>query len=185
MKLRQSTRPTLELHSPDLPLRVIELEGSDLQIGRAPGQEIHLDDSRVSRHHARIEHRSDGSLFIVDLDSKSSTKLDGRRLFPFHPVPLRDGSRIKIVGYELILRDPRAASPEHAEDGPTILESQSLDDLSLAQTPRRSPQSVGPFDAILDINRGLCGAPDLDELLGRRARRVDQDLSRHRGADLS
>ena len=133
MKHRQSTRATLELHSPELPLRIIKLEGADLQIGRAPGQEIHLDDARVSRHHARIEHRPDGSLFIVDLDSKSSTKLDGRRLVPFQPVPLHDGSRISIIEYELIVRDPGGSSPDRHDDGPTILESQSLDDVSIAQ----------------------------------------------------
>ena len=86
MKHSQSSRATLELHGPGSPPQVIELKGGDLQIGRAAGQEIHLDDARVSRHHARIEHRADGAYYIVDLDSKSSTSLDGRKLFPFHPV---------------------------------------------------------------------------------------------------
>jgi serine phosphatase RsbU (regulator of sigma subunit)/pSer/pThr/pTyr-binding forkhead associated (FHA) protein len=167
MKRRQSNFPTIEIHGPDLPVSVIQLEGSDVQIGRAPGQEIHLDDSRVSRHHARIEHQPDGSLFIVDLDSKSSTKLEGRRLFPFHPVPLRDGSRIKIVEYELIVRDPRTRSPEHAEESPTILESRSLDDFGVDQITRSASYSIEAFDAILEVNRALGGAVDLDEMLGR------------------
>ena len=167
MKNHQSTRPALELRGPNLPVRVIELNGADMQIGRAPGQEIHLDDARVSRHHARIEHRPDGSLFIVDLDSKSSTKLDGRSLFPFHAVPLRDGSRIKIVVYELILRDPRPASLENTEENATILESQSFDNLSLTQVPRSSAYSIGALDAILDINRALGEAAELDEMLAR------------------
>jgi phosphoserine phosphatase RsbU/P len=167
MKSRRATGARLELHGPDLREQVIELTGGDLQIGRAAGQEIHLDDARVSRHHARIEHRSDGSYYIVDLDSKGSTSLDGRKLFPFHPVALHDGSRITIVEYELILRDPGAAPLADSVGGPTILESQSLDELSVSQLTLSSSQSVQAAEAILDVNRALAGALELDEILGR------------------
>jgi phosphoserine phosphatase RsbU/P len=167
MKRHQATGARLELRGPGLREKVVELKEGDLQIGRAPGQEIHLDDARVSRHHARIEHRADGSLFIVDLDSKSSTSLDDRKLFPFHPVALHDGSRIQIVDYELILRDPGALSFEDSGGNPTILESQSLDGLSVSHLTRSSSRSSEALEAILDVNRALAGALELDEILGR------------------
>jgi serine phosphatase RsbU (regulator of sigma subunit) len=167
MKRQQATGARLEVRGPDSREQVFELKGGDLQIGRAPGQDIHLDDARVSRHHARIEHRNDGSYFIVDLDSKSATSLDGRRLFPFHPVALHDGSRIQIVDYELILRDTAVPSLEDSEGGPTILESQSLDELSVSQLTRSSSRSAEAFEAILDVNRALCGSLELDEILSR------------------
>ena len=94
----------------------------------------------MSRNHARVEHRSDGSSFIVDLDSKSSTKLNGRKLAPFQPVPLRDGNRITIVDYELIFRDHRAVLPDIVDDGATVLET--LDDLSSSHLARCSSYPV-------------------------------------------
>jgi len=161
----QPKGPRLELHGPGLPEQVYEFNGADLQIGRAPGLEVCLDDARVSRHHARVEHRADGSSFIVDLDSKSSTKLDGRKLAPFQAVPLRDGSRIQIVEYELIFRDSRVALPDKAEDGATVLET--LDDLSSSHLARCSSYPVEALEAILELNRALGGGAELEEVLGR------------------
>src|SRR5271163_3350300 len=92
--------PTLELIRDGRSQRVYELKGSDLHIGRIPGLDVYLDDARVSRHHARVEHRPDGTSYLVDLDSKGCTQLDGRRLTPFQAVPLRNGSRITILDYE-------------------------------------------------------------------------------------
>ena len=80
--------PTLELIRDGRTERVYELKGPDLHIGRIPGLDVFLDDVRVSRHHARVEHRPNGTSYLVDLESKSSTQLDGHRLTPFLPVPL-------------------------------------------------------------------------------------------------
>ena len=161
----QPAGPRLEVSGPDLPGQVFELKGADLQIGRAPGQEIRFDDARVSRHHARVEHRPDGSAFIVDLDSKSSTELNGRRLSAFQPAPLRDGSLIKIVDYELVFRDPGVAPPEIAPGFSTVLES--LEDLSSSRLARSSSSPVKALEAVLEVNRALGGGTDLDEMLGR------------------
>ena len=46
----KSASPTLELRRPGQPERIYELRGRALQIGRTPGQEVQLDDTRVSRH---------------------------------------------------------------------------------------------------------------------------------------
>ena len=70
--------PTLELIRGGRTERVYELKGPDLHIGRIPGLDVYLDDARVSRHHARVEHRPDGTSYLVDLESKSCTQLDGR-----------------------------------------------------------------------------------------------------------
>jgi serine phosphatase RsbU (regulator of sigma subunit) len=161
----QGAGPRLEVCGPDLPAQIIELKGADLQIGRAPGQDIRLDDARVSRHHARLEHRRDGSAFIVDLDSKSSTELNGRKLAAFQPAKLRDGSLIKIVEYELVFRDPRVAPPEKAPGYSTVLES--LDDLSSSRLARSSSYPAEALEAVLDVNRALGGGSDLDDMLGR------------------
>jgi sigma-B regulation protein RsbU (phosphoserine phosphatase) len=157
--------PTLELFRAGRLERVYEFKGADLHLGRAPGLDICLDDTRVSRHHARLEHRADGSSCIVDLDSKSSTKLNGRKLAPFQAAPLRDGSRIKIVDFELIFREHKVAVRNKAEDGATVMET--IDDLSSSHLARRSPDPGEALEAILEINRALGGGADLNEMLGR------------------
>ena len=165
MSSSHSLGPTLQLIRGGRTEQVYELRGPDLHIGRIPGLDVYLDDARVSRHHARVEHRPNGTSYIVDLESKSCTKLDGQRLTPFQPVPLRDGSRIKIVGYELVFHDHAVELNDSAEGDSTILER--LDDLSTEYLARRSVEPAGALKAILEINRALGGGADLNEVLGR------------------
>jgi phosphoserine phosphatase RsbU/P len=164
MSSPHSLGPTLELVRGGRTERVYELKGPDLHIGRIPGLDVYLDDARVSRHHARVEHRPNGASFLVDLESKSCTQLDGQRLTPFQPVPLRNGSRIKIVEYELVFHDHAVEMKEALDDDSTIL--QTLDDLSTDYLAKRSVEPAEALKAILEINRALGGGADLNEVLG-------------------
>ena len=101
----------------------------------------------------------------MDLESKSCTQLDGQRLTPFQAVPLRNGSRIKIVGYELIFHDHAVELNDSAEGDSTIL--QTLDDLSTDYLARRSVEPAEALKAMLEINRALGGGAELNEVLGR------------------
>jgi len=157
--------PTLELIRGGRTERVYELSGADLYIGRIPGMDVYLDDARVSRHHARVECRPDGTSYLVDLESKSCTQLDGQRLTPFQAVPLRNGSRIMILGYELIFRDHALELSDSEVDDSTILEK--LDDLSTEYLAKRSVQPVEALKAILEINRALGGGAEMSEVLGQ------------------
>jgi sigma-B regulation protein RsbU (phosphoserine phosphatase) len=157
--------PTLQLIRGGRTERIYELKGPDLHIGRIPGLDVYLDDARVSRHHARVEHRPDGTSYLVDLQSKSCTQLDGQRLTPFQPVPLRDGSRIRIVGYELVFHDHAIQMDESGDGDSTILET--LNDLSTEYLARRSVEPTAALKAILEINRALGGGAELNEVLGR------------------
>jgi uncharacterized OB-fold protein len=49
----------------------------------------------VSRQHARIT-RSNGAWMVTDLNSTNFTRVDGNRLEPNIPVPIRDGSRLQF-----------------------------------------------------------------------------------------
>jgi serine phosphatase RsbU (regulator of sigma subunit) len=165
MSSPQSLGPTLELIRGGRSEHVYELKGGDLHIGRIPGLDIFLDDARVSRHHARVEHRADGTSYVVDLDSKGRTQLDGRRLVPFEPVLLRNGSRIKIVEYELIFHDHAVELDDTAEVDSRILES--LDNLSTEFLARRSAEPTAALKAILEINRAVGRGAELNEVLGQ------------------
>jgi phosphoserine phosphatase RsbU/P len=165
MSTVEPLHPTLELVRDGRVERAFEIRGTDLHLGRLPGLDVQFDDTRVSRHHARIERRPDGSCYVVDLESKSSTLLNGRRLLPFQPALLRDGSRIRIVEYELVFRDHSVKLRDLPDDGPTVIESHG--DLTSVSLARRSPAPAAAFQAVLDVNRALGGGAELGVAIGR------------------
>ena len=160
----QPVVPSLELLEDGRVDRVFEITGTDMHIGRTRGSEIQIDDTKVSRNHARVERRSDGSCLLVDLDSQNHTYVDDRKLTPFEPVRLRDGCRIKIFDHELIFRDPTVGLRKDAEERSTVVGS--IDDLSSVRLARRLAQPAEALQAILDVNRAL-GGTDLNETFGR------------------
>jgi serine phosphatase RsbU (regulator of sigma subunit) len=145
--------------------RVCDIKEGELHIGRIPGMGVYLDDLRVSRRHALIERDPDGACYVVDLKSKCSTQVDGSKLKPFQPMPLHDGSRIRIIGYELVFHDKASAERDSKVSESTVL--QTLDDLSSDYLAGRSSQPALALRAMLEINRSLSGRADLDEVLGR------------------
>jgi ABC-type multidrug transport system ATPase subunit/pSer/pThr/pTyr-binding forkhead associated (FHA) protein len=89
------------------------LEGATLSIGRAPDNDVILDDPAVSRYHARIE-RSGEVASIVDLGSANSTTINDAEIEPKVAYRLREGDTVRIGGYALHLR---------AEGGPVVARS--------------------------------------------------------------
>ncbi len=161
----QPVVPTLELIRDGQVVRVFEISGTDLHIGRTRGSEIQFDDAKVSRNHARIERRSDGSCHLVDLDSQNHSYVDDKKLMPFVPLALRDGCRIRIFEHEMIFRDPTVGlRKDGAEERSTVL--RSIEDLSSIRLAQRLAQPVEAFRAILEVNRALGGA-DLNEVFAR------------------
>ena len=161
----QPVVPTLELIRDNQVVRVFEITGADLHIGRTRGSEIQFEDAKVSRNHARIERRADGSCHLVDLDSQNHSYVDDKKLIPFHPVRLRDGCQVRIFEHELIFRDPTVGlRKDGEEERSTVLGS--IDDLSSILLARRLAQPVEAFQAILDVIRALGGA-DLNEMFAR------------------
>ena len=57
--------------------KIIEFQESEISIGREDGNTIQLLTGGVSRYHARIIRRDDGSYSIVDLASTNGVKIDG------------------------------------------------------------------------------------------------------------
>ena len=160
----QPVVPTLELIRDGQVVRVFEITGTDLHIGRTRGSEIQFDDAKVSRNHARIERRADGSCHLVDLESQNHSYVDDKKLIPFHAARLRDGCRVRIFEHELIFRDPTVGLRKDEEERSTVLGS--IEDLSSIRLARRLAQPVEAFQAILDVNRALGGA-DLNEMFAR------------------
>ena len=73
-------KPAIELRRNGIAVATYPLDAGRLSIGRSHSSDIRLEDNRVSRCHAAIERRPDGSFVLIDLDSRGGTRLDGRQV---------------------------------------------------------------------------------------------------------
>ncbi|MBT3981277.1 MAG: FHA domain-containing protein [Bacteriovoracaceae bacterium] len=73
---------------------IIEID-EVLSVGRQPGNDLTLNDSKLSRNHARII-RQDGDLFIMDLCSKNGTLVNETPVQQGNSTQLNDGDIIHL-----------------------------------------------------------------------------------------
>lgn len=99
--------------------RTIEL-GERLSIGRAPSNELVIDDPKASRRHAEIRHLGGGRYRIMDVGSANGTWLNGRRVAV--PRELENGDVIVIAGLELRF----VATPVSPREEPRSLSGTAL-----------------------------------------------------------
>lgn len=83
----------------------IAVEKDEVSIGRDPTADVVLPDGEVSGLHARLFLR-DGKVILRDLDTRSGTRVNGRRIA--RPVLLRPTDIVRIGGYILQLGDESA-----------------------------------------------------------------------------
>jgi pSer/pThr/pTyr-binding forkhead associated (FHA) protein len=101
-----------------------------LTIGRGPENDLTLLSPAVSRNHAALAFR-DGRWYVEDRGSYNGTFLNGTRVTPGVPLPLRHADRIEIGGESLLfswpaqLQDPDVTEPleEIAAGDPVQLSS--------------------------------------------------------------
>jgi pSer/pThr/pTyr-binding forkhead associated (FHA) protein/Flp pilus assembly protein TadD len=85
---------------------VVPLVKEEITIGRKEGNTIRLTERNVSRHHARLI-RSNGTVFIEDLDSYNGVKVNGGKISA--RTTIREGDLVEIGDYHLALQ--RAEEP--------------------------------------------------------------------------
>lgn len=79
------------------PGQIFSIGRFDVEFGRRQSSfEFEKNTKAVSRHHAAIERREDGSYTIVDLNSKAGTYVQGQRLTPNAPAVLQNGCRVSF-----------------------------------------------------------------------------------------
>ena len=139
----------------------VEIDGDEAVIGRLPRCHIVLDPNGVSREHAKIRRQGD-RFYVVDLNSRNTTKLNEKVLAPMEDHPLSEGDRINICDVEMIFRhkfpvdDAKGQAP-----GVTILESGTEATVHTLDASRSDAIScaVKPEEklkAIIEISRNLC-----------------------------
>ena len=184
-------KPSIELRRDGNVVASFSLDADRVSIGRSSSSTIRLEDNRVSRSHAAIERRADGSFVLIDLESRGGTQLNGRQLTPYEPAPLSDMSRISLVDYELVFHQPVSESRKR----PNIVEREGkgeedqfevlkiLKSFS-ARIPYRTAESADDWSAayrrLLEVSRILGGGSDLVERLERA---IDDLLVRFPGAE--
>ena len=169
-------KPAIELRRNGIAVATYPLDADRLSIGRSPSSDIRLEHVCVSRCHATIERRADGSFVLIDLQSRGGTRLDGRQVTPYEPVPLSDLSRIRLVDYELVFHQPLSVPRKW----PDIVQREGEDDRFMilktlksfaARIPCRSAASAddwsGAYRRLLEVSRILGGGSDLVEQLER------------------
>jgi adenylate cyclase len=91
-----------------------------MTIGREAGNDIVLDDPRVSRRHAMLYRTQDGSFYLADEGSSNGSFVNDARISL--PTRLSDGDRIGIGAARLLFRQPAAAAHQRPRDSrPTTL----------------------------------------------------------------
>ena len=80
---------------------VIPLESTQLTIGRGLNNDVILEDTRVSRHHAQLRYRA-RRFWLSDLGSTNGTFINGEQVAE---QALRDGDTISLGGLELTFKE--------------------------------------------------------------------------------
>lgn len=127
---------------------VIEMaEGEEIVIGRELNARIAIDDSQVSRRHAKIMRRAD-TLVAVDLDSRNGT-LVGGLLLKSAEKALASGDVIRVGPADIVVATvrgvahaPDAASAGDQPDDVVVADGEVEKTYQLARKVARSPNTV-------------------------------------------
>jgi putative serine protease PepD len=158
-----------------------------VRIGRAPDNDIVLDDDRVSRHHAVLE--LDDGLKVTDLGSSNGTFVGGVALRS-QSAPLHDGDQLRIGGTEMSIKLAVPSPPPPDEERTVISPRPRAVNPPAAPAPRGEPAPpnaaqptpaavpVRPEPApqqsrIVQVSRSVVGSPStVIRQLQRNSRRT-------------
>lgn len=108
---RTTSRPE-EAPSPLGRLTGVHAPAAVVRIGRGPGNDLDLDDLRVSRRHAELRQRPDGGYEIADLGSHNGTHVNGRRV---ERAPVEAGDLVTVG--DVLLRLTERGLERFVDDG--------------------------------------------------------------------
>lgn len=112
-------------------LRELPINSSDASIGRAPDNDLVIDNLAVSNHHARVSCQ-DGNLFVEDLQSLNGTFLNDMRI---ERAALHSGNRIQIGKHTILVDATRDHQP--TMDSGRRMPSPKMDETLVLDTKQR------------------------------------------------
>ncbi len=98
--LQKTRRAILLLQTPN-GAHPIPLESTLLTLGRGLNNDVILEDTRVSRHHAQLRYKT-RRFWVTDLNSTNGTYINGERV---SEADLRNGDVLSLGGLELTFRE--------------------------------------------------------------------------------
>jgi eukaryotic-like serine/threonine-protein kinase len=100
----QFTEDTIVVVGPGGMQQRYPMRSDTLFVGRDPNIDIPIPGDKVSRSHARIERKPNGTFTVTDLGSSNGTYYEGARLIKDVPEPWPDKQELTIGEYTLQLR---------------------------------------------------------------------------------
>ena len=117
----------------------LPIEQSSLIVGRAEGSGIHLDDSSVSRRHARLTTEG-GHLIVEDLGSATGVYVGGQRIPPGTPTRVEPGSSLRFGSVEATFEASEPETPPATSSAPAA----GAAPVTPSSAPRRLDLTVTP-----------------------------------------
>lgn len=122
-----------------------DADRAQILLGRRGGVDVLLPDARVSLVHARIERRK-GAYYLVDDGSTNGTRLNGTVVATGLRQPLREGDRITIGEYALIVSIPSSHIGEARPESSLSMARGMVRDLLERLGPGESQPSLRVLD---------------------------------------
>ncbi len=101
-------------------------KGLDVTIGRAFDNSLRIENSSISRYHARITWRGE-MLVVSDLASTNGVFVNGNAVETDSFVPLKPGDELKIGSLKMILLDEKTFASQKSDNPKNINTSLILD----------------------------------------------------------
>jgi ABC-type multidrug transport system ATPase subunit/pSer/pThr/pTyr-binding forkhead associated (FHA) protein len=146
------------------------LNGLPVSLGRSADNAVVLDDASVSRHHARIEW-VESQPHVTDLGSANGTFVNNSMAEANVPHRLAPGDDVRIVDFQLTLREPEAGQAERRdvsaqplpEDKAALLTRADPADVTLSVNTKRWARSFPLVYESVTIGRDPANDISIDE----------------------
>ncbi len=109
-------RAILSLKGPNIQQDQVAVTSTGLTVGRLAANDLQLENTKISRHHARFEFTQEG-LTVQDLGSSNGTIVREERVAPNQPVLLQIGDTVQMGPFTLRFERIIEAQPDVS--GPT------------------------------------------------------------------
>ena len=135
------------------------LDGNVAFLGRAPQNQIQIQDKSVSRKHLKITHR-DGKYFFEDLNSRNGTFIDNKPIQPGREVEIPEKVPVVVGSVVICLGGPAQWDVLFVDDSINL--SNGLRETGVFRRPMTSPRNL---DLIYKISSVLMRSLNINETM--------------------